>query len=423
MRRFLLAIGMILLSTIMNAQFALTGEFRFRPEYRDGYSELKTKDVDASLLMAQRTRINSDYKKDWLEVRFSFQDTRLWGSDNQVSSTGMFGNTSSQSFYEAWVDMSFATYSSIRIGRQALDFDDSRILSRRNWNNNGLSYDALKYRYLNKGWQLDIALSYNNFQTNVFGNEFPGDRLRTLNFIRLNRQFTPSFSASVIGLATGVMKSAQSETIYIKGTYGTNLVFRIENFNIFGSFYYQTGKHRDGMHVSAWNLNSKATYKLGNWELSAGISMISGNDAEDTKLNSFDLFYGARHGYYGHMDYFSNLQPVTDNGGLNDIFTSLRCKISPKTSLYLDYHYFMLNREVMDPHPTSPISTLDKPLGSEIDLGFIANINDIVSLRGGYSFMVPTETLKLLQTSTTETEFSSWIWLMLTVKPTFFVSN
>lgn len=418
---FTLTISLYLLFSVdLMAQFSLQGEFRPRMEYRDGYSMLKTEDRVAAFIIGQRTRLTADYQKDWLSSRFSFQDVRLWGNDNVVTATGMFGNNGNQSVFEAWVELSFLSNSSLRIGRQSFDYDDSRLLSARNWNNNGLSYDAILYKYKRDSWQMDAAISYNNTKNNIFGNEFPADRVRSQSFIRLQRKLSAHFSASIIGIVTGFMKENTNETMYAKTTYGANVVYKKHDFDVFGSYYYQAGTDKSGMGVSAWNANSTAQYSMGKTRFKLGFSLLSGNDTDHDKLNSFDLIYGARHKYYGHMDYFNVLAARTNNAGLNNIFAGVSYKISPKTSLMIDYHYFALNQVLQDFRSTDPNALLDKTLGSEIDLGFIISFGNTVHLRGGYAMMLPTETLNIIQIEGAENKFSSWGWLMLTVKPVFF---
>lgn len=418
MKKVIITLSLLfsLASADLWAQFTLSGEFRPRLEYRDGYQQLKTEGTDAALVISQRTRLTADFQQDWLQTRVSFQDIRLWGSDNVITSTGMFGNSNSQALFEAWVGLSFLSNSSLRIGRQEFDYDDSRILSGRNWNNNGLSYDALLYQYAREGWELDVALSYNNTNNNRFGNDFPDGRMRTLNFLRLNRQFNPHFSSSIIAIGSGFMREGTTETLYMKGTYGLNLVYKKDAFDVFSSFYYQNGKHRDGVDVSAWNLNAEAKYRLERLSLKAGFSLISGENPDNSSSNAFDLLYGARHKYYGHMDYFNNLPVATRGGGLNDIYAGLGFKLSSKTTLLVDYHHFSLNRSV----PEDANEMLDRPLGSELDFGLNFRLGNAVNLRGGYGVMLPTETLEILNTGVAESEFSSWAWLMLTVKPVFF---
>lgn len=415
-------IVLLSLNSISHAQFTLSGEFRPRAEYRDGYSTLKTENDIAALVLSQRTRLTADFQKDWLTTRFTFQNVRLWGNDNIVNTTGMFGNTGSSGLFEAWVEMTFLSNSSVRVGRQVWDYDDSRILSQRNWNNNGISYDALLYMYKRDGWEFDLGLSFNNTQNNLFGNEFPGDRLRTLNFARLNRSFNDAVSASFIAIHSGKVLANNPEIMYAKGTYGINMVYDKDGLDMFTNFYYQNG-NEGIVEVSAWNFNTKWEYQLSDLRIRAGLSMISGNDESNGKYNMFDLLYGVRHRDYGHMDYFNNMPAATRLGGLNNYFAGLSYRLTQRTSLLLDYHYFTLNQAVADPRPQPTVVFMDKPLGSEIDLAFSTNFGNGVNLRGGYGIMLPTETLQILNTRSTSSETSQWVWLMLTVKPVFFTTK
>ncbi len=216
------------------------------------------------------------------------------------------------------------------------------------------------------------------------------------------------------------MKENTSETIYAKTTYGANVNYKKDDFDVFGSFYYQAGADKSGLGVSAWNANSTAQYSMGKTRLKLGFSLISGNDTDNEKLNTFDLIYGARHKYYGHMDYFNALAARTKNGGLNNIFAGITYKINQKASILIDYHYFTLNQVLHDFRSPDPNAVLDKALGSEIDLGFKISFGNTVNLRGGYAMMLPAKTLNILQIGGAKNKFSSWGWLMLTVKPKFF---
>ncbi|HPR58635.1 MAG TPA: hypothetical protein PK915_09725, partial [Bacteroidales bacterium] len=67
---------------------------------------------------------------------------------------------------------------------------------------------------------------------------------------------------------------------------------------------------------------------------------------------------------------------------------------------------------------------LDKYLGSELDLGISVNFSPDVNLRGGYSFMLPGASLEIIQgIGEGKSKFSSWAFLMLTVKPVLYKSR
>ncbi len=82
---------------------------------------------------------------------------------------------------------------------------------------------------------------------------------------------------------------------------------------------------------------------------------------------------------------------------------------------------FSTAAEVQD--PANPGSALSKGLGTEIDFygGYI--LSKQVSIKFGYSQLVgATETMEAIRGGDKD-ETQNWGWLMLTVKPTFFVNK
>ncbi|MCK4638564.1 MAG: hypothetical protein KAT33_04030, partial [Bacteroidales bacterium] len=137
------------------------------------------------------------------------------------------------------------------------------------------------------------------------------------------------------------------------------------------------------------------------------------------KDQMFSVLYGSRHKFYGNMDYFSNLPAATNGGGLVDIFATLNYKLTSTTGLGMAYHFFALQNNVIDPTYTGQdTKALKKSLGSELDFNFSWTLSKIINLKGGYSFMLPTNSLEIIQgIDPGKSNFSSWAWIMLTVKP------
>jgi hypothetical protein len=404
----------LMITTTATAQLKISGEFRPRAEMRNGYGSLNADSLKTAYLVSQRTRLEFYYQKDWLKTGLSFQDVRFWGEDDIYNQTGFFGNNANLDLNEAWVEMSFLEYSSVKAGRQIFNYDDGRLLSRRNWNDRGISYDALLYQYKNEGLHIDFGVSYNAEKNNRFFNEYPVGKMRTMNFLRVQQAVNEQLTASAIILGSGFTKSDTSETIYMKGSYGARLQYVYDDLTTWTTFYYQNGKSPDGRDADAWNLNWKGDYKMGDFTVGLGFSLISGEKEGDEKDRQFDLLYGVRHAVYGYMDYFNNLPKATKDGGLNDLFLTTAYKISPTTTLLLDYHYFALNTDMKD---------YDKYLASEVDLGVSFRFSPDINLRGGYSFLIPGATLEKLQNiGEGNSAFSSWAFFMLTVKPTLFQS-
>ena len=120
---------------------------------------------------------------------------------------------------------------------------------------------------------------------------------------------------------------------------------------------------------------------------------------------------------------FLNVPTGTANGGLIDIFATLAFSPITKLKLKVDYHFFNLQNNVLD-NSVNEIKYLDKHLGDEVDFGFNWMIIREISLSGGYCFMLPTNSLEIIQgISPGSSQFSSFGWLMLIVKPTIFTSK
>jgi hypothetical protein len=199
----------------------------------------------------------------------------------------------------------------------------------------------------------------------------------------------------------------------------------MKNTLIWASFYYQGGKDIKSGYartVSAFNANAYASHTFDKVLLGLGATVLSGdkNKGADTlQTNLFDLFYGTRHRYYGLMDYFNNLGSATKNGGLVDLFLNLGYQLNKKLTVQADYHFFSL-QQLPDPALVKNQEITQKALGNELDLTFKWKIIKIIDLTGGYSFMIPTNSMEIIQNSVGKTRYSSWAWIMLTVKPEFF---
>ncbi len=410
---------------IMNAvfpQLSINAELRPRTEFRNGYKSLNTSSNTPAMLVSQRTRLAFGYSSDWLKSRISFQDVREWGDESRISSTGVFGDDASVDMNEAWVEMSFFNHSALKIGRQYFEYDDARLLAKRNWNQNSLSYDGLLYKYSNQGWAVDAAVSLNNEEDNKFGQEYPSGKFKTLDFLHIQKSLG-DFSFSGLVLLTGITKNDTSETLYTKGSFGMNINYKAESVLGFASLYYQCGKNARGMQVMAYNFNASGGYTWEKLRLTAGFSILSGNEPKLSDSvtpgvdRQFDLFYGARHRYYGEMDFFSNVSGSTGSAGLIDVFTIINFEISEKINAYLGYHYFANQYRIIN---KTTAEKLDVSLASEFDTGILVAFAKGVGLKGGVSALLANQTLEVLQgVENKASSISSWFWLQLTVKPEF----
>ncbi len=427
MKKIFLSVLFVLAFSTAHSQFILKGEYRPRFEFRDGYSKLNSQGMSPVWIITQRTRLTANYKTGMLEFGMGIQDVRVWGEEELYSATGVFGDKSSIDLNEAWFTIKLPKDNLIRIGRQYLYFEDERLISRRSWNQNELKYDALFLQHKTENFRIDLALSWNNIADNSWGNDYPANRMRTLNYIYFRNKLTNWLDLSACAIASGFTKNDSSEVLYVMGSYGFYLNAGFDRFNANASVYYQNGRNRSGMRQSAYMLSVRGNYKLGKLSLGAGLDYLSGDNASSTntdyleKEHSFDILYGARHRYYGNLDYFNNLQKATGSGGLIDPFLQFKWAYHSKSYLNLDLHYFLLQNEVRDPYFDGTGKTyLASELGPEADLSISWDMFSIVNLKGGYSILLPTASMEKLQgINPANNRIYSWVWMMLTVKPFF----
>jgi hypothetical protein len=426
MNKTIWSIATVVLSLLsvqqLPGQIRLDGEFRTRTEYRHGYTALPARTDNPSIITGQRSRLQLEYRKEWLRTYLGIQDVRIWGDEQIYGKTGVFGDHASLDLNEAWVELSFLDHYSVKIGRQYFDYDDSRLLSMRYWNNHTVKYDAFLFQIARDKYQLQAAVSYNNEGDMNAAAPYPSGKMKTLSFLRVQYNFSPALYASVLALGSGFTKTDSSETIYMRGSFGTYLNYRMNGLNTWASYYYQSGKNTKGRNVHAWNLNARADRATGRIRPGVGFSLISGNKLSDSnKDNLFDILYGVRHATYGYMDYFSNLPKSTMNGGLNDFYGLIDVQVVKNLNIIAEYHYFRLNTHVPDPNSITG-ANYNKGLGSEIDLWFRLRFSPIVGINGGYSLMIPRTTLEAIQSAQPGTT-GHWGWLQLTVKPVFLISE
>lgn len=437
---FTLIIAMFALIKYSNAQFKLDSEIRNRGMINHGFRTIPTKQDIPAFLVSQRTRLNLNYNNDAIETRLSFQDVRIWGDDNNYLQTGLTGNTNSISVFESWVKLFTTEKLFFKIGRQQWKYDDERILAGRNWLDTGMSYDGVLTSYAaNDKLTLDLGLSLNNNSKLMLGNDYrtiagyetdsesgetiiiyEAKKLKTLNFLHINYDITEKTTVSAISLLSGAQNTKCNNLLYLKSTTGTNLFYESDNF--FGHFsgYYQTGKSQTGKNVSAYLLSAEIGYSLsqGKIKISIGADIISGDEKKySDKTQVFDLLYGARYKFYGHMNHFTRMDRHTNNAGLINPYLKTALSISPKDKLFIDLHYFRLANEL----PNHENGFFDPYLSSEVNILYNRRINPIVNLRFGLSYSLPGESLNRLRGINPEQVGQAYyFYTMLAVKPIFF---
>ncbi len=167
------------------AQFSLTGQVRLRGEHRDGFANLIPKAAESANFISQRTRLTFGYKWDRVTFGVAVQDVRVWGQD---ASTISAADGNKLMLHEGWADITlfniadttiktkFIDNLSLKVGRQELIYDDSRLIGNLDWLQQGRRFDMALLKGMHKGWQIDLGYAINQNAENSLNNFYtPGN--------------------------------------------------------------------------------------------------------------------------------------------------------------------------------------------------------------------------------------------------------
>ena len=398
---------------VTRAQFKIEAQYRPRFELRDGYRKLATDGSVPTVVISQRTRLSFSYESEKLKLKLTPQDVRVWGDEQLASSTGVYGDNASIDLFEAYAEMRIGNLGWLSVGRQQLVYDFERLLAARNWNQNGMAYDAIVLKLGINQWDIHAGSTWNSLDATLSDNLYLPDRIKSLNYLWANRKFSDQLNFSFLHIASGVTETDSTNTLHFRQTTGINAEYKWNNLKLRGNAYYQYGKNNTGTTVSAFLIDADAGYNIGNITPGVGLSYLSGNNDPDSSTDKlFDVLYGARHRYFGHMDYFRDFEKHTKEGGLADFYAYLKYEFSKTISLTNIGHYFLLAQ-------TNALTPNDKYLGYENELMLNYKFNDWGTIKSGYVFYLPTESFKTLQ-GVSNDKFSQFFYLELTLKPTLF---
>lgn len=399
-----------LLPVLTLAQASLTGEFRPRTEFRDGYRLLNTSESDPAFFTSQRTRLNFMYQGSTYLFKISGQDVRTWGEVNQLD------DAANVNIHEAWAQLSLPEGFDVKLGRQELVYNDHRLLGSVNWVQQARSHDALllKYQDASSTFKVDLGAAYNQERENLQGNSYTLGNYKVLSYLWMEKEFE---AVDISGLLLTDGFEVSPGNVKYRYTYGTHLNIRpAEKLNASGTFYLQNGDDAARNNISAFMASAKLSYKINPIIISGGIDYLSGGKAGDSNpaQGAFNTLYATNHKFYGAMDYFLNIPSDTRNGGLQDIYASLNYPASEKSSVGVTYHHFSLANRISDPADNT--QTLDRSLASEVDVTLSYKFAEDVRFQLGYSVLFNDSSLERLQLREAN-GMQHWVWGMLVISP------
>ena len=399
---------------IKENDFTLGAQLRSRAEYRNGAFFPLGEGVDPAAFINNRSRLSMEYKRSNLSLGLSAQHVGVWGQDPQIDNNGRF------MLNEAWANINPGSGFFMKLGRQSLVYDDERIWGGLDWNVSGRYHDAMKLGFENAQNKLHLILAFNQNSEKQYGGTYyaPGGQpyktMQTLWYqFTESKAFNASFLLTNLGQEAG---DATKSVVKNLQTFGTNLSFQPNNFQLYGTFYFQTGKNTADKSVSAymWAVNASYLFNPA-FKLMVASDYLSGDDGEDAdKYKAFNPLYGTHHKFYGTMDYFYASTFMIK--GLWDNQLGISYKASPKVTLALNYHHFQTAKDVLVGEEKQ------RALGSEWDFQLTWNVMKDATLVGGYSTMLGNDAMKAVKGGD-PSKWQDWMWVSLNINPKIFITK
>ena len=229
---------------------------------------------------------------------------------------------------------------SIKLGRQEIIYDDSRIFGNVGWAQQARSHDVALIQFSKFNSKFDLGFAFNQDQESLTGTTLTNPKTyKAFQYFWYHKDWS-NFSTSFLLLNNGlqyidVSNQKNNETRYSK-TLGTHIKFNKNNLKFKGNFYHQFGNDISNNKINASLVGVDLNYKASNkTSVGLGIEISSGNNngvPSDGINKAFTPFYGTNHKFNVLMDYFY-VGNHKDNVGLKDFYINSNFKLSKKSNI------------------------------------------------------------------------------------------
>ena len=373
---------------------SLSGEFRFRFENGQGLGYSEDSDDGYGLT---RTRLELGVRPvSWLNFGIQAQDSRAPGIRPALSNSGAVRDPFDlrQAYAEIGASRSAA---SLKVGRQALIYGDSRLIGAPNWSNTSRVFDAVRLQVRGSGAKLDL------FSASVVRND-PNRRL--------NRSVEGEYLHGLYGSLENVIPGSTLEPYLLWQTKSSV----VNELNAHGDLdRYTLGFRAWGKGLGPWDYNAALVRQWG---------QVAGSDIQawayyaelgysiEARLNPrlyihYNFGSGDKDPEDGRFGGFVNLYPTTAFlygranrvGWRNHKGLRLGSEFKPhsKLTLLLEFHSFWLASKTDALYSAGgqvsvappPGGARDAKVGNEVDAVFTVPVTDNFSLGGGLAHMLP----------------------------------
>ncbi len=391
-----------------------------------GHGEMRTGGLpegavdDHSRFVMNRERLVVGYQRDWIQAKVSLQHSNVWGEAGNATKT-----------YEAWVRLQSPQGLFAQVGRQALSYDDERIIGPNDWAMASQSHDALSLGYEGKGHKAHAVLAYNQNGVNIDqgGTYFTGGaqpyksmQLLWYHYDLPKLPLGASLLFMNVGMQAGLPQDDEhTENQQLLGAY---VKYHPKGVTLDASYYRQMGHDEHGLEIDAWLAAAKAQWQLSrSIGLEAGFDYMSGDKnfnvpakgilglTRHEKICGFNPIYGSHHKFYGAMDffyvsaYYGGFTPGLQNAYVGGTYSPLR-----QLSLTARYHYLAT---------ATKLEEMNMTLGHEIELAARYALARDMTIAAGYSYMTGTSTMERLKRASDDGRLR-WAWVSIVFAPRLF---
>lgn len=432
--RVSLILPVLLLSQYGYAQLSLGAQLRTRTELRNGQGAPQPEGAAPAFFTSQRTRLMAGFSAYRIKLGLTVQDVRVWGQDASTINRTTTPDNNGFMLHEAWAEILLTDTIvknkslALKIGRQELAYDDSRLLGNLDWLQQGRRHDAAVLKYESTYWTTHIGVAFNQNKENATGtiynatppgnytaNTNGGNAYKSLEFLYVSRKLNKGnlsflfladqFSKYHIDSVEHVAVKTYEGVVNTRMTTGLFYTQAFNRFSYTAAAYQQFGTNGNGQTVSGSLLSGSFQYNVSK-TFSAGAGV-------DYTSPDFDPLYGTPHKFWGNMDYFY-VASGFGNKGLQDYYIKTKFKPNARWAVSGDVHEF---------YSAANVTGMKKQFGTEADVTANYTLTKMIGFEAGYSHFWSTATLSspTVKNVKNAAPNSNWAYISVNIRPEFLI--
>jgi hypothetical protein len=390
-------------------------DIRPRAEFRNNFMLTAADSTMPEIFASQRNRIHLTYQRRKLKFLASAQEIHLWGKQGKLSTTG------SINFYELYLEPSLTKNLSLRIGRQGISLDNGRLFSDAPWSQQGRAHEGVRLLYASSRLAADLITTFTRDYSTHFDAAYSPVAAHTYKLLLVQHAkytWSKHYTFTLINAAEAFERLDKPSGYYIRVTNGGRVEYLTNKLYLTISGYYQYGENATRKKISAYYLQPETSYTINKIRLRLGAEISSGENTAfaHTKSRSFVPLYGVAWKFMGNMNFFTRFPSDVNNSGLINPYLFVVFTLTNKLYLRADGNLFYTQYPLVYPDK----STANRYLGFENDLSFNYKISPTVDMQGGFSYLLPTNSMVLLNKVEDAQKIPVWSYFMISFRPQVF---